>query len=394
MTAVLFLLVVGLVLILLAREIHQKNIHQWFVPWLRRRRVRPEPGRTVHLMFAFTDHFEPQWASPDRETEAARVDVWARRYPAIARRFTDADGRHPVHSFFYPEEEYREEHLRKIERLCNQGLGEIEIHLHHHDDTEANFRQTMAGFIDTLHSRHGALPLDPDTGRPAFAFIHGNWALDNAHPDGHFCGIDNEITILRELGCYADMTLPCAPDPCQTSTINSIYYVKDDPEQCKSHDSGEPVRVGGRPWGDLMCIQGPLGFNLRNRKLGLLPRIENADVSLSAKPTPDRIDLWVDTAIHVEGRPEWIFIKVHGHCAQDHDARYLLEEGGLAQMFDYLDRHYNDGERYQLHYVSAREMYNIVKAAEAGERGNPGDYRDYRLPRPANLFTDTADAAA
>ncbi len=392
MVYAVFITIFALAVGLLIREIHQKNIHQWFMPWWRRKKISVPDGKTIHIMFAFTDHFEPQWESPGRATEDARVSIWEEKYPQIATKFRDADGRHPVHSFFYPEEEYRESHLDKIERLCNQGLGEIEIHLHHHDDTEANFRQVMAGFIDTLHSKHGALPIHPETGQPAFAFIHGNWALDNAHPDGHFCGIDNEITILRELGCYVDMTMPSAPDPCQTTTVNSIYYAKDDPNRCKSHDTGKPVRVNGEPWGDLMCIQGPLGFNIRNRKLGLLPRIENADVSRSAKPTPDRVDLWVDTAVHVEGRPEWVFIKVHGHCAQDPDARYLLEEGGLERMFEYLDRRYNDGEKYQLHYVSAREMYNIVKAAEAGESGNPGEYRDYLLPRPANLLADTASA--
>lgn len=375
---------VGLFLLLV--EIRNKNIHQWFVPWLKRKKSPRPADKTVHVMFAFTDHFEPQWESPDRATEDARVSIWADKYPSLAKQYKDADGRSPVHSFFYPEEEYRPEHLEKLEGLCQQGLGEIEIHLHHHDDTEDNFRQSMSNFIECLHRDHDALAVNPKTFKPVFSFIHGNWALDNAHPEGHFCGINNEITILRELGCYADMTLPCAPDSCQTTTINSIYYVKDDPDACKSHDTGEAVRVGGKPWGDLMCIQGPLGFNIRNRKFGILPRIENADVSCSAKPTPDRVDLWVDTGVHVEGRPEWIFIKVHGHCAQDQDARYLLEEGGLAQMFDYLDKRYNDGEKYQLHYVSAREMYNIVKAAEAGEEGNPGEYRDYVLAPPANFY--------
>ncbi|HFD87759.1 MAG TPA: hypothetical protein ENJ35_08815, partial [Gammaproteobacteria bacterium] len=299
---------------ILWREISSKNIQQWFGSWLHRRPHRPENGQTIHVMFAFTDHFEPQWERPDRKKEDQRVSVWEKKYPELAMKFTDADGRHPVHSFFYPEEEYRQEHLRKLERICNQGMGEIEIHLHHDDDTEDNFRNVMQGFIKTLHEKHGALSIDPKTLKPVFSFIHGNWALDNAHPEGHWCGINNEITILKELGCYADMTLPSAPDPCQTSTINSIYYVKDDPQHCKSHDIGQPVQVNGRRWGDLLCVQGPLGFNFRNRKWGFLPRIENADVSFSAKPTPDRVDLWVDTAVQVEGRPEWVFIKVHGHC--------------------------------------------------------------------------------
>jgi hypothetical protein len=28
-------------------------------------------------------------------------------------------------------------------------------------------------------------------------------------------------------------------------------------------------------------------------------------------------------------------------------------------------------------------MYNIIKAAEAGEEGNPNDFRDYLLPAPS-----------
>ena len=31
-----------------------------------------------------------------------------------------------------------------------------------------------------------------------------------------------------------------------------------------------------------------------------------------------------------------------------------------------------------LHFVSAREMANIILAACDGREGNPGDYRDYR----------------
>jgi hypothetical protein len=34
-----------------------------------------------------------------------------------------------------------------------------------------------------------------------------------------------------------------------------------------------------------------------------------------------------------------------------------------------------------LHFVTAREMTNILLAACDGKTGNPGDYRDYRLKR-------------
>lgn len=59
----------------------------------------------------------------------------------------------------------------------------------------------------------------------------------------------------------------------------------------------------------------------------------------------------------------------------------LLGEAAHA-MHAHLEQAYNDGARYVLHYVTARETYNIIKAAEAGCQGNPHDYRDYALPPP------------
>lgn len=54
----------------------------------------------------------------------------------------------------------------------------------------------------------------------------------------------------------------------------------------------------------------------------------------------------------------------------------------MDRGFDHLESRYNDGKQWKLHYVSAREMYNIVKAAERGEQGDPGRFRDGDIPRP------------
>ena len=55
-------------------------------------------------------------------------------------------------------------------------------------------------------------------------------------------------------------------------------------------------------------------------------------------------------------------------------------------MHSHLEKAYNDGTNYVLHYVSAREVYNIVKAAESGRTGNPADYRDFVLPAPKSSW--------
>lgn len=367
---------------ILAYEIKKKNILQWLFSYLKQDwRPTEEVAGVKHLMFCFVDHYEPMWLKPDYATEVARVARWRSDYPKLCASHKDADGRPPVHSFFYPEEEYRPEHMASLVELCQMGLGEIEIHLHHDKDTEAGLREKLSRFTKLLVSEHGALPVDSKTGQPLWAFIHGNWALDNCHPTGYGCGVNNEIQVLADEGCYADFTLPAAPDPCQTTTINQIYYAKDDPLKPKSHDTGERVRVGGSPTGELMIIQGPLGFMRKSRKFGIFPRIENADVRTSCPPTLDRVDAWVDTGIHVKGKPDWIFVKVHTHGTQERDIDTLLGKP-MDQAFSHLESKYNDGKKWKLHYVSARETYNIIKAAEAGLDGDPNEYRDYRIPRP------------
>jgi hypothetical protein len=378
--------IIGLIILflgtVLSLEIRKKNISIWIKSWIKKEWKESHSGST-HILFCFVDHFEPQWENPSRQVEDERVNRWCREYPRIAKKYTDSDGRYPIHSFFYPEEEYRKEHLDKLQTLCTQGLAEIEIHLHHDNDTEKGLREKLGRFSKILAQQHGTLPIAVDTGKPVFGFIHGDWALDNSRKDGSCCGINNELIILREMGCYADFTLPSAPSDTQTSKINSIYYAMDDPDRAKSHDTGRDVYVGGKPWGDLMVIQGPLGLDWKNRKWGILPKIENSDISKASPPIASRIDHWVNMGIHVKGRPEWVFVKVHTHGAGEHDMDVLLGTP-MEDMFAHLDERYNDKRNFYLHYVSAREMYNIAKAAEAGREGNPDEFRDYTLKPPEN----------
>ena len=365
-----------------------KNAHLWVAGYVKgewRHKGRVEGPQ--HVMFCFVDHYEPRWRDADYEAECRRVQRWYEGYPKLCEGHADADGKAPSHTFFYPEEEYRAEHIDKLVELCKRGFGEIEVHLHHDNDTEAGLRQKLRGFVDTLAQRHAALPVDPQSGKPMWSFIHGNWALDNSRPDGRRCGVNNELIVLREEGCYADFTMPSAPDVTQTSTINSIYYAKDDPHHGKSHDRGERVRVGGKASGDLLMIQGPLGPLWKSRKFGVVPRIENGDIRSGNPPTPQRVDQWVKTGIHVQGQPQWVFVKVHTHGTQEHDIEALLGKP-VGDMFTDLETRYNDGKKHVLHYVSAREMYNIVKAAEAGKTGNPNLYRDFLIPRPGFLHAD------
>src|SRR5206468_3068712 len=159
-----------------------------------------------HLLFAFCDHYEPLWRTTDRKLGAQRVQQWVDHYPRLARQFRDADGRSPRHSFFFPGEEYETGYLDGLAALAAGGFGEVELHLHHDGDTAAGLRDKIAQYLD-LYARHGHLSRGPD-GRLRYAFIHGNWCLANARADGRWCGVDEELPILHETGCYADFTFP------------------------------------------------------------------------------------------------------------------------------------------------------------------------------------------
>lgn len=358
-----------------------KHLNIWIGSYLKScigPRIEKIDAGPFHLLFCVADHFEPRWEQPDYETECSRVERWCSEYPRFADLYRDASGRPPQHTFFYPEEEYRPEHLEKLAGLVRRGYGDVEVHLHHDADNAKALREKLERFKRRLSEEHGLLSRSAETGEVQFGFIHGNWALNNSRRDGRWCGVNNELIVLKESGCYADFTLPSAPSDTQTRKINSIYYAIDDPGRPKSHDTGVKVQAGVEGHGDLMIIQGPLTLNWRRRSRGFFPRIENGEIDADNPPLPDRVDLWVRQHIHVKGRPEWIFVKVHTHGATEHNAAVFLGEP-FHVLHRHLQERYNDGVQFKLHYVTAREMYNVIKAAERGCQGDPRPYFDFTL---------------
>ncbi len=371
--------------VLLGLKIRRKNCHIWLPAYLRRdwpgRRESTDPAEPIHILFCVADHWEPGLGDAERATERQRVSKWLDEYPRMADRFRDADGLSPTHTFFYPAEEFDAEHIDRLAELVKSGYGELEVHLHHDGDTPERMQARLTDFLAQLSDR-GL------TGRgdgPRFSFVHGNWALDNSLPDGRWCGVNNELQVLRECGCYADFTYPSAPSPSQTRRINSIYYATDDPERPRSADDGTPVRVGAPPTGDLMLVQGPL---LPVLYKGFLPSIENGNIAAGQEPSPSRLRAWIRARVCVGGRPNWVFVKVHTHGCKEANWPALFGDG-MLRVHEELCGRYCSG-RYRTHYVSARELYNIVKAAEAGMEGDPGRYRDFAIAAPAVAHPRTA----
>jgi len=235
---------------------------------------------------AIADHWEPCGGGATDEVAAERVARWVKHWPEITRRHADYTGRPPQYTFSYPQEEYWAEILDALAKMKQAGIADVDVHIHHDGEGQQNFVDRMSGSSETLVTRHGLLR--QSNGRTVFGFIHGNWSLDNSRPDGKWCGLNNEITLLRDLGCYADFTMPSGASPTQSRTVNSIYWVCDDPLKPRSYDYGVPVKPGdtgkGRPAHDHRTLRPPLGSNA-----GSTSRRASATISSSSStPTAHR----------------------------------------------------------------------------------------------------------
>ena len=315
-----------------------------------------------HLFFSICDHFEPYWQNASAKQARQRLDKWISEYPKIAGKYIDSDEQTLKYTFFYPEEEYKKNDLDVLSEFCAAGWGEVEVHQHHHDDTSNNFRKTLLDYKKRLHEHHGMLPVNRMTGEINYGFIHGNWALDNSRRDGRWCGVNDEIIILQETGCYADFSMPSAPSDTQTKKVNSIYYAVDDPLKPKSHDWGKDVVVGTKLEG-LLMIQGPLGLRCNGNLFHW--KIENGGLQGNNPPTKDRINFWINRNICIPGFDNAVFVRLYTHGAQEGVMEMLFKNGGFDQLFQGLEEIAMD-RNLKLHYLSAREMANIIFAAEHG----------------------------
>ena len=350
---------------------------------------RRQPAGRVHLIITLADHFEPAIVPGDgrkrasQDVQQQRLERWCREYPALAREWRDSDGRPFQHTYFYPAEQFNGGLIDRLAEHCREGWGEIGIHLHHGldaPDTPENTRRVLGGFRDELERRRALCYLD-GAGPPRYAFVHGNFALANS-AGGRMCGVNSEMQILSDTGCYADMTLPAAAfDEAQISKINSLYECGLPLNERAPHSIGRDLAVGHRPLLFPLIMQGPLLLTLQGGR----GRIENGALVGTNPPSLRRLQLWKRGAISVKGRPDWLFIKLHCHSMDPTHEPAILGDG-MRSFLRGLVR--GAGERNEmLHFTTAREMVNIALAACDGREGNPGEFRDYRLKRIRGLET-------
>ena len=333
-----------------------KAADRWLPSYLkdRARALTRPPAKKLYV--ALTDHFEPH-GNTTLDIAHKRMAEWTERWPRIAWDAPkDSTGAPPCYSFFYPQEEYQRDLLNTITHLTKDGTADVEIHIHHFDDTPAGFVEKMSTFIKTLHEEHGLLHVHK--GKLVFGFIHGNWALDNSRPDGKKCGVTGELQLLRDLGCYADFTMPSIPSQTQSRIVNQIYWTTGDPTKPRGFDHGIEATTNGGRQGDLLMVTGPTGIRFAER---LIPRMENGELATYDVPTQYRVKRWLQLAPRIG---DSIFLKLYGHTAREDNAAALLgstnKPGTLAPMFRWIHEAAAQ-QNLELHWVSAFNMYRAIE---------------------------------
>lgn len=364
------------------------------------RLIRRSRSNSPHLIIALADHFEPSnipgnnmgYAPP--EVQDQRLEIWANEYPRNFDQFCDSDGRRFVHTYFYPAEQYDFARVEKLAQLCRSGWGEIEIHLHHGIDSPASAegtRRQILSFRDALSERHGSMTHEVGSREPKYIFVHGNFTLANA-ASGYACGVDNEMQVLAETGCYADMTYPAEVfHPAQVEKINSLYECALPFETRAPHRRGRHLRFGNEVSKFPIIVQGPWMLDFDRSSRNGLGRVETGALTGANPPRLRRLGLWKKAAITVQGRPDWIFIKLHTHAMDPNDTDAVLREPMQQFLRELITGAPERGEI--LHFVSGREMINIILAACAGREGNPDQFRDYRYRLGCPPSTDLLPAA-
>lgn len=364
---------------------------KWNLPWLARypaTRARSFFEQTAfekkHIIITVANHFEPGWSEGGvlgRADQLKRLVAYHKLARETGEAVRDHEGTKFRHTNFYPAEQYHPEILDIMAEMQAEGLGEVEVHLHHgvdRADTAENLRNTLTGFRDTLAERHKCLSTMDGSDTPMYAFVHGNLALANSC-GGRFCGVDNEMEILRDTGCYADMTLPSAPDQSQVAVTNQIYEYALPPAGPVPHRRGRRAAAGGDQPRLPLIFTGPLVFNWTRRVRGLpFPRIDDGALAANQPLDMGRFARWRSANVTVAGRPDWIFVKLYCHGFFDRDQSTCIGEDARRFFGTLMETSAKSGA-FKVHFATAREAFNMAAAAIDGKSGEPAAFRDYRL---------------
>ena len=164
----------------------------------------------------------------------------------------------------------------------------------------------------------------------------------------------------------------------QPPFVNSIYEAVDD-DGPKSYRKRLPAVALGT--GDLTIFQGPLLLVPSLNPLRLFLEIEDGNIHPAKPTTPRRVDRWIRANVHLPaGRTG-----CSSRSSATPPAPTRISWRRSVRTSTPRSRIWNGATttapHYVLHYVTAREAYNLARAAAAGQARGP--FRVLRLDRQA-----------
>ncbi len=283
------------------------------------------------------------------------------RMTRITEAHVDCTGRHFRYTFACPVYDWSASDMACLTEYCRAGLGEIELLLPSVCPDSDNLRRLLTRSVSSLE-------------QSSFVIVRSSERSSErkASPDRKA-----ELLLLRDFGCYADFSFPDPASSLQPSRINTVTSVSHQADSDNPYKDAASIKSGAVSYGDLFVIDGPMIIDWTNWCGLFNPSVEFGRLSYYSPPDTTRIERWIRADVHVDGQPNWVFVKL---ILSDHflagSSSELLES--LDHTLDCLERRLAEGDEYRLHYVTAREMYNIARAAEAGKTSPVARYVDYR----------------
>ena len=353
-----------------------------------RRRQRPVENAlgTRQVMIAICNRFES--SSPaSADEKRALIENWTRAFSQFRDEFPDGQDIAPKHTVFLPVEDAESNWMSSLGNVCETAGNEIEFLAPRTVQSADRFREIILRGKEIL-SEHGWLSRD-ETGAIRYGLIHNGSAERSAPLVPH-------AEVLRGTGCYASFLWQSDPNHIPPEYENSLCYFHEG-EAASPRRGLRRVRAerGTRSEceEDILVVPPPHARDRDRKKFGLLPHFETGELSAAEPPSRDRLRLWLDCRITVEARPNWVFITLHIDGSRPENSRMLLGEP-MRKFYRTLAELSERDRSLRFHCVTARELVNILHAAEAGHSGNPLQFREFRYLAPAALARESSEESA
>ncbi len=287
---------------------------------------------------------------------------------SLAAEHIDSDGREFQLTFACPGRNPDSTTLHMLTEYCRRGLGEVEYLIPWDYSSEESMREELEQGLRRFNSRGWMNTVGSEV---RFAVVRERNSGEREEAD-----LRRQASVLSDLGCYADMSFPGVRSSRPQSRVNTMFMVSSADNE--PYNESDELRAGRLGKGGLLVIEGPFLIDWTDWRLTLRPYVEDGHLSPEAPPDPGRVDSWIRANVHVIGQPNWIFVKLTIDGLSNATSARSLRHS-LDRSLMYLEEVCNDDEMYRLHYVTAREMYNVAMAAQALKNGNAGLFRDYLI---------------